>query len=426
MKFVPSRIGVNRRQFHAAALALLARPTRLLGANSIGDVLEAALREHKIPAAAAMVATSDQIIYSGAFGTRDSRSGAKVTTDSLFGIASMTKVITSTAAMQLVEQGKLALDEPAARHLPELASVNVLQGFDSARRPILKPTGKPVTLRLLLSHTSGFAYDTWNQSMSRYVVSVLPTALTKPAYPSVLWGRVPPTAICEPGTCWQYGTSADWTARLVEAASGQNLSQYFQNNIFAPLKMKDSAYDLSPAQFERTVSIYARQDDGSLKELPRNPPSSRHAYWGGTGVYTTVVDYTRLMQMFLKQGRGPGNVQILKPDSVHQMASNQIGDLSAGKTKNYTGKVWQDVDFHPGASDAFGLGFLINRTPYQGGRSAGSLAWVGGWNTFFWIDPSRKICAILMMQFQPFFDPAAIAVLKTFEQAVYRTVAPTA
>jgi CubicO group peptidase (beta-lactamase class C family) len=415
--------GINRRQFAAAVLPLVACPASLRGASDIGAVLQEALEKRRIPAATAMVATQDKVIYSGAFGTRDSKSGVKVTVDSIFGVASMTKALTSTAAMQLVEQGKLALDVPAAKYLPVLQTVNVLRGFDSAGHPIVRPAVKPVTLRMLLSHSSGFAYDTWNQNMARYVSAVLPPAqAAKPAYPSLLWNHVPPVTICEPGSCWQYGTSADWTARLVQKASGQNLAQYFQRHIFEPLGMKDSTYDLSPSQFNRRVSTYERQSDGSLTELARKPPEPSKFYWGGSGVYSTVGDYTRFMQMFLRHGRAPGGETVLQPASVMAMATNQIGNLSAGKTKNYTGKVWQDIDFHPGATDGFGLGFLINKVAYPEGRSAGSLAWAGGWNTYFWIDPTRGICAVIMMQIQPFFDPDAIAVLRTFEQAAYRTI----
>src|SRR5581483_7816195 len=377
-----------------------------------------------IPAIAAMAATPEKTIYSGGFGTRDSRTNAQVRVDSIFGIASMTKAITSTAAMQLVERGKLALDRPASEYLPELKAVNVLEGFDAAGKPMVRAAVKPVTLRMLLSHSSGFAYDTWNQNMDRYVKSVLsPAQAAKPAYPSLLWNRVPPTTICEPGSCWQYGTSADWTASLVEKLSGQNLAEYFRQNIFEPLGMKDSTYDLSPAEFERSVSTYERQDDGSLKELPHNPAPPTKKYWGGSGISSTVGDYTRFMQMFLRQGRGPQGETVLQQKSVQAMATNQIGHLSAGKTKNFTGKIWQDIDFHPGAVDGFGLGFLIDKDAYPGGRSAGSLTWAGGWNTYFWIDLRRRICAVIMMQIQPFFDPDAIAVLHTFEQAVYRSLA---
>jgi methyl acetate hydrolase len=418
---------MNRRQLGALILPLMARPASLLGADDIGAVLEEALRKRGIPAATAMVASQDKIVYSGAFGKRDSETQTKVTVDSIFGVASMTKAITSTAAMQLVERGKLALDAAAAEYLPELQTVNVLEGFDAGGHPMVRKAVKPVTLRLLLSHSSGFAYDTWNQNMARYVSAVLPPEqAAKPAYPSLLWNRVPPIAICEPGSCWQYGTSADWTARLIQKVSGQNLAEYFRGNIFQPLGMNDSTYDLSPSQFERLVSTYGRQDDGSLKELPRTTPKPSKAYWGGSGVYSTVEDYTRFMQMFLRHGRGPSGQILLQPSSVLAMSSNQVGNMSAGKTKNYTGKVWQNIDFHPGETDGFGLGFLINKTAYSGGRSAGSLAWAGGWNTYFWIDPTREICAVIMMQFQPFFDPAAIAVLRTFEQAVYRSVARAA
>ncbi len=416
---------LTRRQFGGTLGLLCACARRAAGVTDIGSVLQDSLRRRGIPAAAAiaaMAATADRTFYAGAFGTRDATSGIKVTTKSIFGIASMTKAITTTAAMQLVEQGKLTLDEPVSKHLPELATINVLEGFDHTGKPILRRATIPVTLRMLLSHTSGFAYDTWNENMARLVKAVLPAdEAAKPVYPSALWGRVPPSTICEPGTCWQYGTSADWTAHLVEVVAGETLDRYFQEHILDPLGMTDTGYVLSGAEYDRLVSICERQDDGSLKELSRNRPPPPRVHFGGAGLYSTVGDYTRFMQMFLRNGRGPGNVRILRQETVELMATNQIGKLSAGKMRNFTGKVWQDVVFHPGEIDGFGLGFLINKVDYPGGRSAGSLAWAGGWNTYFWIDRRRQICGVIMMQFQPFYDAGAVAVLSDFEHAVYRS-----
>jgi methyl acetate hydrolase len=398
---------ITRRQFSASALLLAMQP-RALAAPAIEEALRASLRTRKIPAAAAMVATAEKTLYSGAFGKRDTGSGLDVTPDSIFAIASMTKAITSTAAMQLVERRKIALDEPVAKHLPRLDKLQVLDGFGEDGTPILRAAKTPVTLRHLLTHTSGLAYDTWNEKMFRYVAHAGPAA----------FGAVTPLMF-ESGTQWQYGTNTDWTGKLVEAVSGETLEQYFQSNILGPLGMKDTSYILPPEKFDRLVSVYQRQSDGTLRENPRQQPAPPQAFNGGGGLFSTVGDYTRFMQMILRGGRGPKGERILRPETVKTMAANQIGKLSAGKMKTFRPERSSEVRFHPGATDGFGLGFLINAEAYANGRSAGSLAWAGINNTFYWIDPRRGLCAVLMMQFLPFVDSEAIGVLSDFERAVY-------
>ena len=361
-----------------------------------------------------MSCTPSQITYTGAFGVRDSKSGIAVTPESLFMIASMTKPVTSAAAMQLVEQGKLKLDEPAATYIPALGTLNVLHGFDRATgKPILKPATKPVTLRRLLTHTSGFVYDTWDADLLRW---------EKVSGESFSPGTVAPLTplMFEPGTRWQYGTSVDWSGRLVETVSGLTLEQYFQKNILGPLGMKDTSFIVQPEKFARLVSEYQRQPDGRLTENPRVLPAPPKAYSGGGGLYSTAPDYVRFMQMILNHGKGPDGAVILQPKTVDMMATNQIGSISAGKLKTVRPKISSDVDFHPGHKDGFGFGFLINSTAYDGGRrSAGSLAWGGVANTYFWIDPHKQVAAVIMMQFLPFADKEALAVLADFERAVY-------
>ena len=398
----------TRRDLGRAALLLLTR-ARMSGAGGIDGVLRSAVERRKVPAATAMVATAERPTYTGAFGKRDSASGVEVTADSIFAIASMTKAVTSTAALQLVDSGKLKLDDPVARHLPQLEKLEVLQGFEpGSGKPILRPAGKPVTLRHLLTHTSGFAYDTWDENMFRYATHTG----NAPA------GTVPPLMF-EPGTRWQYGTSVDWAGRLVEAVSGLTLEEYFQRFILRPLGMKDTSYILPPEKFDRLVSNWQKGSDGTWKEAPRTQPAAPRTFNGGGGLFSTVGDYTRFMQMILRSGRGAGKELILQPKTVAMMTTNQIGALSAGKMKTFRPERSSEVRFHPGFTDGFGLGFLINDTAYQAGRSAGSLAWAGLFNTFYWIDPRRGRCAVLMMQFLPFVDQDAIGVLNDFEQAVY-------
>ena len=403
---------ITRREFGGALAVLGARAGNLWGAPGIDETLRESMMRRKIPVVTAMVATADKTTYSGAFGKRDSASGMDVKIDSIFAIASMTKAITSTAALQLVERGKLTLDEPAAKHLPELGQVQVLEGFDDSGKPKLRPATKPITLRNLMTHTSGFAYDTWDAEIAKY------TAQAGGAIAPATVAPLVPLAF-EPGTRWQYGYGLDWTGRLVETVSGQTLEQYFQSNILQPLGMKDTGFILPAEKFDRLVSAARRQSDGTLKEDPRTPPTPPKAFNGGGGLFSTAPDYVRFMQMILRHGRRPAKETILQPRTVQMMSSNQIGELGAGKLKTVRPAISSDVDFHPGFMDKFTFGFLMNTTAYAGGRSAGSLAWAGVYNTYYWIDPRRAICAVVMMQFLPFADKEGVGLLGDFERAVY-------
>src|SRR6185295_6769811 len=406
---------LTRRQFSGTLLVATQAAPRLFGKSAatgaIDKVLSEGIQRRQIPCVTAMVASTDSILYSGAFGKRDSASGVDVKPDSIFAIASMTKAITSVAAMQLVERGRLKLDEPVAKHLPQLEKMEVLQGFDAAGKPVLRPATKPITLRHLLTHTSGFAYPTWHEGMFKY------TQATAPLPPGVVAPLVP--LMFEPGTAWQYGYSADWTGRLVEAVSGLNLEQYFQRNILQRLGMNDTSFIFPPEKFDRLVGRAQRQNGGSLQEVPRALPPKPAAFNGGGGLNSTAPDYIKFMQKILRYGRSGVREEILTAKSVEMMSINQIGGLGAGKLKTFLPNISSEVDVHPGFIDKWGLGFLINTTAYPGGRSAGSLAWAGVYNTFYWIDQPRGLCAVIMMQFLPFVDKEAVGLLGDFERAVY-------
>jgi len=345
-------------------------------------------------------------LYAGAFGTRDS-SGVPAAPDSIFQIASMTKAITTVAALQLVEQGKVKLEEPVSKYLPKLANLQVLDRFDAAGKPVLRPARNKVTLKHLLTHTSGFCYSTWDGDMFRYT--------------SQAGDRIPAVTplMFEPGARWQYGMGCDWAGRMVEAISGMSLEEYFQARILGPLEMRDTSYILPPAKFDRLVTGYARQADGSLQQTPRAQPNPSKEFNGGGGLYSTAADYVRFMQMILGKGTGSNGARILQPATVAAMGVNQIGASTAGKMKSFQPARSSDVDIQPGATEKWGLGFLINTTAYPGGRSAGSLAWAGLLNTFFWIDPKRSLCAVLLMQYLPFVDRDAVGLLGDFERAIY-------
>jgi CubicO group peptidase (beta-lactamase class C family) len=376
--------------------------------HRIDAVLREGVEQRGIPAVVAIVGTASDTLYTGAFGIRDSASTQPVTVDSIFAVASMTKAITTTAILQLVEQGRISLDDPMGRYLPEFAQPMILTGFEG-NQPILRPATRAVTIHHLLTHTSGFAYDHWNADMYRLQ-----------GYKSRRLA-VPPL-MSEPGTRWEYSTGLDWAGRIVEVVSGLSLETYFQRSIFAPLGMKDSTFTLSPEKFPRKVSMWRRQPGGDLHEDPYLPPPAPAWCNGGGGLYSTAPDYLRFMQMILQQG-GP----ILRPESVAQMSTNQTGSMQAvGRMQAARPEMTADVDFHPGFEDQFTFGFLRNPVAHEGGRSAGSLAWGGIQNTFYWIDPQRSLCAAILMQFLPFCDPQAMGLLRDFERAVYSSMTPSA
>jgi CubicO group peptidase (beta-lactamase class C family) len=395
---------MTRRQFGEIALAVGAQSSRLFAANGIDEVLRRGQEQRKIPAVVAMTGTADSVTYAGAFGTRDAESGTAVGMDSMFAIASMTKAVTSTAAMQLVERGKMTLDEPASKHLPELGMLQVLEGFDGAGKPLLRPARTRVTLRHLLTHTSGFAYDVWHEAMFKFTSA---------------GGDATHVLAFEPGSNWQYGPSTFWAGRLVETVSGMDLEAYMQQNILGPLGMKDTTFAFPQAKFDRLVQRYQHQPDGSMTPAERTLPPRPPVYRGDGGLFSTAPDYIKFTQMILKKGAGPKGERILQVKTVAQMSTNGTGKIAAGRLKTQIPARSSDVDFHVGHDDRSTLGFLMNPDAVPGARAAGSLGWAGINNTYYWIDPHRSICGVIMMQFLPFADKDAVALLSDFEHAAY-------
>lgn len=397
---------LSRRTF---AGAIISAASAKAAESKIDETLRKGVAARKIPCAVAAVANGKSTLYTGAFGTRDA-SGVPVKTDSIFAIASMTKAITSVAALQLVEQGKVHLDGDAAKYLPQLSGLKVFTGFDEKHWPQFRPAKTQVTLKHLLTHTSGFCYDRWDEGMFAFS--------EWQGKNSVAAGGVGPLMF-EPGSRWQYGQGIDWAGRLVEVVSGMSLEDYFQSKILRPLEMADTSFILPEFKFERWVTRSERDAAGALLPNQRKQPVAPKSYNGGGGLYSTTADYVRFMQMILGGGRGVNGARIVSAATVKAMSANQIGGLTAGKMKSFTPAQSSDVDIQPGHREKWSLAFLLNTTKYDGGRSAGSLAWAGLYNTFYWIDPARDLCAVIMMQFLPFVDKEAVGMLGDFERAVY-------
>lgn len=385
----------------------------------IDSVLAGAVSGERIAGLVAAAADSEGPTYQAAFGRRDISLPQRMTADSVFRIASMTKAITATAAMQMTEQGKLSLDQPAKEILPFLADTKVLLGFDGNDNPILRAPRKAVTLRNLLTHTAGFVYDTWNEEMNRYARIVdLPSTRT-----GKLAALTAPLNF-DPGERWEYGINIDIAGRMVEIASGLDLETYMQRHILQPLGMTDTSFIQRPEWESRITTVHARQPDGSLQPMAPlpTPGADREFFPGGGGLFSTASDYLRFLRALMNGGELDGN-RILTSETVALMGQNHMGELDVQPLPTQMPHLSNPVDLFPGMSKKWGLSFLINTQPGPAGRSAGSLAWAGLNNTYYWLDPVKKVAGVLMTQTLPFADPTVLQALDAFEAAVYQSIA---
>jgi methyl acetate hydrolase len=379
-------------------------------------VLHKAVVNGDVPGVVAAATDRGGTIYEGGFGERVLGSGAAMTTDTVGWIASMTKALTGTAAIQLVEQGRLELDRAAADWLPELAEIQVLECFDDAGQPLTRPPRRPITLRHLLTHTAGFSYEIWNEQVIRYqqakgipgIITCQNAALSTPL-------------LFDPGERWEYGINIDWAGKMVEAASGKRLGAYMQENIFEPLGMGDTAFKLRPDMRARLAKMHQRGADGGFAPLDLEIPQDPEFEMGGGGLYGTVGDYLKFVRMILNRGAADGH-QVLQPETVDMMARNQMGECRVRAVKTAMPPLSNDAEFFPGMPKTWGLTFMINMEQAPTGRTAGSLAWAGLANSYYWIDPKKGVGGVYLTQILPFADEKALPLFFAFERTVYQHV----
>lgn len=328
-------------------------------------------------------------------------------------IFSMTKAVTGAAAMQLVEQGTLSLDGPAGDICPELAAVTVLAGFDDDGQPITRPPSTPVTLRHLLTHTSGFVYDLWNADSARWhevtgepgVLTLQKRALLEPL-------------MFDPGTRWHYGIGIDWVGQMVEVASGLTLGEYFSEHLTGPLGMVDTTFAPTPGLIERAAGVHARMPDNTLTPMDLPAPENPEFEMGGGGLFGTMGDYGRFIRMMLNDGELDG-VRVLEAATVEQMSTNQMGDLRVEKLMTTAPPFTNDAEFFPGDPKSWGLSFQINEEAAFTGRPAGTLMWAGLANSFYWIDRENGVGGAYLSQILPFADAGSMDLFFEVESAVY-------
>lgn len=390
-----------------------ATPGEAVPRAGIDAVLRRAVDTKEVPGVVAMAASDKGVFYEAAFGTRDLARDPAMSMDTMFRIASMTKLVTSIAAMQLVEQGKLTLNDPVPPIDTALSAPQVLDGFNANGAPKLRPAKGPITLRHLLTHTAGFSYEQWDADTARYVkASGMPSTSTG----KIASLRLP--LVFDPGTRWEYGINIDWVGLIVQSVSGQTLDAYVAEHITKPLGMKDTSFAPSPEQRARQASAHQRLPDGSLQPQPLETPFTPEFWAGGGGLYSTAGDYLTLLRTMLGNGALDGT-RILRPETVALMNTNQIGEIEAGILKSTAPARSTDVDFFPGVSLKWGLGYMINMQPGPNGRSPGSLTWAGLFNTHYWIDPARHLAAVIMTQVLPFGDVPTMRLYGQYERSIY-------
>jgi methyl acetate hydrolase len=396
----------------ALALAALASASAVPGQDTLPSsgaldaYLTSVVRETHIPGIVALVVDADRVLYSGAFGRQDVAAGKPMADDSIFRIASMTKPVTSVAIMMLVQEGDIGLDDPVSAYLPAFEEQEVIETFNPHDKSYTtRPAAGPMTVRHLLTHTSGLGYAFSNETLAALVGAEPGSSVT----------HLP--LLHDPGARWTYGESTRVLGTLVEEVSGQTLEEFLSERLFVPLGMSDTFYSVPPQKAHRVVTVHRATADG-LVEAP-NPAEITSPAYGDGGLHSTAADYAKFIQLFLNGGRAPDGMRLLSEATVELIGENHIGAIFVEQQPAAVPALTAPFPLGAGR-DKFGLGFQItgpHTDPFA--RSPGSMSWAGIFNTEFWIDPKRGVGGVLLMQYLPFYDAAAIEALQGFERRVY-------
>jgi CubicO group peptidase (beta-lactamase class C family) len=378
------------------------------GGAAIGTFLKSAIDRGDVPGVVVLVAAPDRVLYHEAFGKMSITKGLDMKKDTIFNIASMTKAVTSVGVMMLVDEGKLGLDDEVSKYLPAFKSPQVLSKVDLAAGTYeTRPATKPITIRQLLTHTSGIGYSWSDPGLALVQKKTGAADLDLPL-------------VNEPGAQWTYGASTRVLGMVIEKISGQTIDKYLEARILGPLGMKDTTYAVPSSKTARVVNRNQRAD-GKIAEIP-NPDPIPPTIRGDGGLYSTAADYGRFVQMILNNGQ-LGGVRILKEQTVREMARNQTGNVKVRLQP--TAEPLRSKPYPLGAGeDVWGLGFQIAAPakPASNMRRPGSMNWAGINNTFYWIDPQSQIGVVVLMQILPFYDDAAIKILRGVEERIYQHI----
>ncbi len=379
--------------------------------GDLDAILHDAVAANDAPFLVAMAGNANGVTWSGTAGER--APGAPATEDTVFRIFSMTKAIGSTAAMILIDRGKLSMDTPVVEILPEFADVKLLEGFGADGKPLLRAPRKQVTVRHLSTHTSGFVYEFWNTEMPKYLEAT--------GHPTILSGLKASLfypLLFEPGERWDYGIGIDWLGQVVEAVDGRRIDAFCREEIFGPLGMVDTDFEPTERLTPRLAAVKIRGENGEFADFSLAPPSHPEVYGMGHNLYSTAPDYMRFLRMFLNKGQLDGN-RVLSEAGVTSMLANQIGDLRVGKLTTVVPALTADAELYPGFAKTHSFGFVRVEEDVPGMCAAGTQTWAGVLNTHYWFDPARDVAAVIMTQSLPFVEPRFLQVYERYERAIY-------
>lgn len=360
-------------------------------------------------------------VYEGTAGKRVLGGDQEMTPDTVFAIFSTTKAITATAALQLVEEGKLDLDAPAKQYAPDIGTLQVIEGFDDAGEPRLRPPASDVTTRQLLTHSAGFGYDFFNAHYNR-----LAEEKGQPSVITATRKALMTPLLFDPGTKWEYGTNVDWAGQVVEGITGKRLGEVMAERIFEPCGITDMTFAIDDARRPRVAGMHARGADGSLTPMEFELPSPPEVDFGGHGLYGTVGDYMRFIRMWLNDGRGEHG-QVLRPETVEMALQRHLADgLQVTALPGVIPTLSNDAEFWPGLPKSWSLPFMRNDEQAPTGRPAGGQGWAGLANLFYWVDRSNGIGGFWATQILPFGDPTSFGEYLAFESAAYESLSGSA
>lgn len=367
--------------------------------------LEQAVADGAAPGLSGAVRAADGTVRTFTAGVRGAADPAPVAPDTVFWIASCTKAVVSAAAAELVAQGRLNLDAPVGDLVPQFADPQVLTGFDAQGAPQLRKAARPITLRHLLTHSSGLGYDFNSPETLQYLGAKGLSLVTAGAHGFPL--------VFEPGEGWLYGVGIDAAGQVIEAAAGESLGEHLERTLFGPLGMGDTTFDPTPEQNARRAGLHARLPDGGvlpMDPIPAMPPGLR----GGGGLVSTPSDYLRFLAAVMDEA----NPVLSSIARAHLTTPLMTGD-HIGSIKSALPPMSHDFTPLPGRQKGWTLGFLQNLDDVPGGRRAGSLTWAGIANCYYWADPASGVAGVLFAQVLPFADPRILEVFEAVEQAVY-------
>ncbi len=369
----------------------------------------------RVPGVVALATNREGNIYEGAAGLRSLGNGQAMTTDTVCAIFSTTKALAGTACLQLVEDGRLDLDAPAKNYAPDIGGIQVLDGFDADGDPILRPPKRDVTTRMLLLHTAGFGYDFFNEQYNRLAEEHGQPSIVTSSRASLMT-----PLLFDPGDEWEYGSNIDWAGQVIEGIAGKRLGEVMHERILEPLGMDSTSFTLDGDMRNRMAVIHQREDDGSLDPLDFELPDPE-VHMGGHGLYSTVEDYCKFIRMWLNDGMGPDG-QVLDSQTVEKAEQNGLGEMKIKGLPGVIPTLSNYAEFFPGMPKSWALTFMINDEEAPTGRPAGSLAWAGLANLYYWIDRSNGVGGFWATQIFPFADPTSVVGYLDFETAIYKNL----